>query len=144
MAVSTPQGLMVPIIKDCDKKSLPRSRLRWRMWRHGSDGKLKLEEMQGGSFTITNGGVFGSLSTPILNAPQLEFWARTRFRTGRGHDGAKIRPMMYLAHSDHRLVDGRKPLPLVKVKEATEDPERRRSTCERAVARHKPAISSLF
>ncbi|HLW26179.1 MAG TPA: 2-oxoglutarate dehydrogenase complex dihydrolipoyllysine-residue succinyltransferase [Kiloniellales bacterium] len=130
MAVSTPQGLMVPIIKDCDKKSFAEIEIALAdVASRARDGKLKLEEMQGGSFTITNGGVFGSLlSTPILNAPQSGILGLHKIQERPvAIDGkAKIRPMMYLAHSyDHRLVDGREAVTfLVKVKEAIEDPER--------------------
>ena len=130
VAVSTPQGLMVPIIRDCDKKSFAEIEVALNdVATRARDGKLQLDEMQGGSFTITNGGVFGSLlSTPILNAPQSGILGLHKIQERpMAVDGkVKIRPMMYLAHSyDHRLVDGREAVTfLVKVKEAVEDPER--------------------
>lgn len=130
MAVSTPQGLMVPIIRDCDKKSFAEIEIALAdVAKRARDGKLTLEEMQGGSFTITNGGVFGSLlSTPILNVPQSGILGLHKIQQRPvAVDGKlEIRPMMYLAHSyDHRLVDGREAVTfLVKVKEAIEDPER--------------------
>ncbi|MGZ6009973.1 MAG: 2-oxo acid dehydrogenase subunit E2, partial [Rhizomicrobium sp.] len=93
------------------------------------DNKLKLEELQGGTFTITNGGVFGSLmSTPILNAPQSGILGMHKIQPRPVAEGDKIviRPMMYLALSyDHRLVDGREAVTfLVRVKENLEDPQR--------------------
>src|SRR5690625_81152 len=130
MAVSTPQGLMVPIIRDCDTKSFAEIEIDLAdVAGRARDGKLALEEMQGGSFTITNGGVFGSLlSTPILNAPQSGILGLHKIQQRPvAVDGqVEIRPMMYLAHSyDHRLVDGREAVTfLVKIKEAIEDPER--------------------
>ncbi|MDF2096842.1 2-oxoglutarate dehydrogenase complex dihydrolipoyllysine-residue succinyltransferase [Aquibaculum arenosum] len=130
MAVSTPQGLMVPIIRDCDGKSFAEIESSLgEIAGRARDGKLKIEEMQGGSFTITNGGVFGSLlSTPILNAPQSGILGlhKIQERPMAVKGQVEIRPMMYLAHSyDHRIVDGREAVTfLIKVKEAIEDPER--------------------
>ncbi|WP_366555866.1 2-oxoglutarate dehydrogenase complex dihydrolipoyllysine-residue succinyltransferase [Aquibaculum sediminis] len=130
MAVSTPQGLMVPIIRDCDGKSFAEIESSLgEIAGRARDGKLKIEEMQGGSFTITNGGVFGSLlSTPILNAPQSGILGlhKIQERPMAVNGQVEVRPMMYLAHSyDHRIVDGREAVTfLIKVKEAIEDPER--------------------
>ena len=130
MAVSTPNGLMVPVIRDCDHKSFAEIEaalgdvaLRAR------DGKLGMDEMQGGSFTITNGGVFGSLnSTPILNMPQSGILGlhKIQQRPMAVNGEVVIRPMMYLALSyDHRIIDGREAVTfLVRVKESIEDPER--------------------
>ena len=130
VAVSTERGLMVPVVRDADKLSLAGIEsaigdfgLRAR------DNKLKLEELQGGTFSITNGGVFGSLmSTPILNAPQSGILGMHKIqnRPVAIEDKVVIRPMMYLALSyDHRLVDGRQAVTfLVRVKETLESPER--------------------
>ncbi len=130
VAVSTERGLVVPVVRDADKLSLAGIEsaisdfgLRAR------DGKLKLEELQGGTFTITNGGVFGSLmSTPIINAPQSGVLGMHKIqkRAVVVDDKIEIRPMMYLALSyDHRLVDGREAVTfLVRVKENLEDPQR--------------------
>ena len=130
MAVSTPQGLVVPVIRDCDGKSMAEiEKELGELAGRARDGKLKLEEMQGGTFTITNGGVFGSLlSTPILNPPQSGILGLHKIEDRPiAKDGqVVIRPMMYVALSyDHRLVDGREAVTfLVKVKEAVEAPER--------------------
>jgi 2-oxoglutarate dehydrogenase E2 component (dihydrolipoamide succinyltransferase) len=130
MAVSAPQGLMVPVIRDCDGKSFAEiEQALGDLAGRARDGKLGLDEMQGGSFTITNGGVFGSLlSTPILNAPQSGILGLHKIQERPVAIGGKVevRPMMYLALSyDHRIVDGREAVTfLVKVKEAVEDPER--------------------
>ncbi|MEX2630923.1 MAG: 2-oxoglutarate dehydrogenase complex dihydrolipoyllysine-residue succinyltransferase [Tistlia sp.] len=130
MAVSAPQGLMVPVIRDCDGKSFAEiEKALGDLAGRARDGKLSLDEMQGGSFTITNGGVFGSLlSTPILNAPQSGILGlhKIQERPVAIEGAVEIRPMMYLALSyDHRIVDGREAVTfLVKVKEAVEDPER--------------------
>jgi 2-oxoglutarate dehydrogenase E2 component (dihydrolipoamide succinyltransferase) len=130
MAVSTPAGLMVPVIRDCDGKSMAEiEKDLIDLAARARDGKLKLDELQGGTFTITNGGVFGSLlSTPILNPPQSGILGLHKIEDRPiAKDGqVVIRPMMYLALSyDHRLVDGREAVTfLVKVKEAIEEPER--------------------
>ncbi|MDE2133504.1 MAG: 2-oxoglutarate dehydrogenase complex dihydrolipoyllysine-residue succinyltransferase [Alphaproteobacteria bacterium] len=130
VAVSTERGLVVPVVRDADKLSLAQVEaaiadfgLRAR------DSKLKIEELQGGTFTITNGGVFGSLmSTPILNAPQSGILGMHKIQNRPMAEGDKvvIRPMMYLALSyDHRIVDGREAVTfLVRVKENLEDPQR--------------------
>jgi 2-oxoglutarate dehydrogenase E2 component (dihydrolipoamide succinyltransferase) len=130
VAVSTERGLVVPVVRDADRLSLAGIEsaindfgLRAR------DNKLKLEELQGGTFTISNGGVFGSLmSTPILNSPQSGILGMHKIQPRPVAEGDKvvIRPMMYLALSyDHRLVDGREAVTfLVRVKENLEDPQR--------------------
>ncbi|HSM96103.1 MAG TPA: 2-oxoglutarate dehydrogenase complex dihydrolipoyllysine-residue succinyltransferase [Rhizomicrobium sp.] len=130
IAVSTEKGLVVPVVRDADKLSL--AGIEAAITDYGTrarDGKLKLEELQGGTFSITNGGVFGSLmSTPILNAPQSGILGMHKIQPRpMAIDGkVEIRPMMYLALSyDHRLVDGREAVTfLVRVKENIEDPER--------------------
>ena len=130
MAVSTPSGLMVPVIRDCDRKSFAEIEASLgELAMKGRDGKLSMEEMTGGSFTITNGGVFGSLlSTPILNMPQSGILGlhKIQERPMAVKGEVQVRPMMYLALSyDHRIIDGREAVTfLVKVKEAIEDPER--------------------
>jgi 2-oxoglutarate dehydrogenase E2 component (dihydrolipoamide succinyltransferase) len=130
MAVSTPQGLMVPVIRDIDRKSFAdiESELR-DLAKKGRDGKLTMDEMSGGTFTITNGGVFGSLlSTPILNRPQSGILGMHKIqeRPMVVNGEVRARPMMYLALSyDHRIVDGREAVTfLVRVKECLEDPAR--------------------
>ncbi|WP_119169315.1 2-oxoglutarate dehydrogenase complex dihydrolipoyllysine-residue succinyltransferase [Algihabitans albus] len=129
MAVSTPQGLMVPIIRDCDAKSFAAVEAELGdVAGRARDGKIKMEELQGGSFSITNGGIFGSLlSTPILNPPQAGILGLHKIeeRPIALKGEVAIRPMMYVALSyDHRLVDGREAVGfLVKVKQAIEDPE---------------------
>ena len=130
MAVSAPKGLMVPVIRDCEHKSFAEieSALA-ELAARARDGKLTPEEMSGGTFTISNGGVFGSLlSTPILNRPQSGILGLHKIEQRPvALDGeVVIRPMMYVALSyDHRLVDGREAVTfLVKVKQAMEDPER--------------------
>jgi 2-oxoglutarate dehydrogenase E2 component (dihydrolipoamide succinyltransferase) len=130
MAVSTPNGLMVPVVRDCDEKSFAEiEKSLGELAAKGRDGKLSLEEMQGGTFTITNGGVFGSmLSTPILNMPQSGILGlhKIQERPVAVNGAVEIRPMMYLALSyDHRIIDGREAVTfLVRVKEAIEDPQR--------------------
>ncbi|MGZ5924362.1 MAG: 2-oxoglutarate dehydrogenase complex dihydrolipoyllysine-residue succinyltransferase [Rhizomicrobium sp.] len=130
VAVSTERGLVVPVVRDADMLSL--AQIEAKIHDYGlraRDNKLKLEELQGGTFTITNGGVFGSLmSTPILNAPQSGILGMHKIQPRPVAEGDKIviRPMMYLALSyDHRLVDGREAVTfLVRVKENLEDPQR--------------------
>jgi 2-oxoglutarate dehydrogenase E2 component (dihydrolipoamide succinyltransferase) len=130
MAVSTPNGLMVPVVRDCDKKSFAEIEGGLAdLAAKGRDGKLSMEEMTGGSFTITNGGVFGSLlSTPILNMPQSAILGLHKIekRPVAIDDQVAIRPMMYVALSyDHRIIDGREAVTfLVRVKENIEAPER--------------------
>ncbi len=130
MAVSTPSGLMVPVLRDCDKKSFAEIEAALsELAGKGRDGKLSMDEMTGGTFTITNGGVFGSmLSTPILNMPQSAILGLHKIQQRPvAVDGAvQIHPMMYLALSyDHRIIDGREAVTfLVRVKENIEDPQR--------------------
>ena len=130
IAVSTEKGLVVPVVRDADELTL--AGIERAIFDYGTRaraGKLKLEELQGGTFSITNGGVFGSLmSTPILNTPQSGILGMHKIQERPvAHEGqVVIRPMMYLALSyDHRLVDGREAVTfLVRVKENLEDPER--------------------
>jgi 2-oxoglutarate dehydrogenase E2 component (dihydrolipoamide succinyltransferase) len=130
VAVGTERGLVVPVVRECDAKSLAAIEKEIADFaRRARDGALKIEEMQGGSFTITNGGIYGSLlSTPILNAPQSGILGMHKIQERPVVLGGKIevRPMMYLALSyDHRIVDGREAVTfLVRVKENLEDPAR--------------------
>jgi 2-oxoglutarate dehydrogenase E2 component (dihydrolipoamide succinyltransferase) len=130
VAVSTPQGLVVPVVRDADRMSLAEiEKTIADLGRRARDGKLALEEMAGGTFTITNGGIFGSLmSTPILNPPQSGILGMHKIqpRPMAVGDKVEVRPMMYLALSyDHRIVDGREAVTfLVRVKECLEDPTR--------------------
>jgi 2-oxoglutarate dehydrogenase E2 component (dihydrolipoamide succinyltransferase) len=130
IAVGTDRGLVVPVVRDADHKSLAEIEKEIASFgRKARDGKLSLEEMQGGTFTISNGGVYGSLmSTPILNAPQSGILGMHKIQERpMAIDGKiEIRPMMYLALSyDHRLVDGKEAVTfLVRVKESLEDPQR--------------------
>jgi 2-oxoglutarate dehydrogenase E2 component (dihydrolipoamide succinyltransferase) len=130
IAVGTDKGLVVPVVRDCDRKSLAEIEKDIASYgRRARDGELKIEDMQGGTFTITNGGVYGSLmSTPILNAPQSGILGMHKIEDRPVAIAGKveIRPMMYLALSyDHRIVDGREAVTfLVRVKELLEDPSR--------------------
>ena len=130
VAVSTERGLVVPVVRDADQLSLAGiEKAVMDFGLRARDNKLKLEELQGGTFSITNGGVFGSLmSTPILNSPQSGILGMHKIQPRpMAIDGkVEIRPMMYLALSyDHRMVDGREAVTfLVRVKENLEDPER--------------------
>jgi 2-oxoglutarate dehydrogenase E2 component (dihydrolipoamide succinyltransferase) len=130
IAVGTERGLVVPVVRDCDQKSLAEiEKTIADFGRRARDGSLKLEEMQGGTFTITNGGIYGSLmSTPILNAPQSGILGMHKIQERPMVVGGKVevRPMMYLALSyDHRIVDGREAVTfLVRVKECLEEPAR--------------------
>lgn len=131
VAVSTPQGLVVPVVRDADKKSFADVEADIiDLGTRARDGKLSMNEMTGGTFTVTNGGVFGSLmSTPILNAPQSAILGMHKIqkRPMVMPDGSiEARPMMYLAMSyDHRTIDGRESVSfLVRVKEGIEDPQR--------------------
>jgi 2-oxoglutarate dehydrogenase E2 component (dihydrolipoamide succinyltransferase) len=130
VAVGTEKGLVVPVVRDCDGKSLAEiEKAIADFGRRARDGALKLEEMQGGTFTISNGGVYGSLmSTPILNAPQSGILGMHKIQERPMVVAGKIeaRPMMYLALSyDHRIVDGREAVTfLVRVKDVLEDPAR--------------------
>ena len=130
IAVGTERGLVVPVVRDCDAKTLAEiEKTIADFGRRARDGSLKIEDMQGGTFTITNGGIYGSLmSTPILNAPQSGILGMHKIQERPMVVGGKIeaRPMMYLALSyDHRIVDGREAVTfLVRVKELLEDPAR--------------------
>jgi 2-oxoglutarate dehydrogenase E2 component (dihydrolipoamide succinyltransferase) len=130
IAVGTEKGLVVPVVRDAHLMSLAEiEKAIADFGRRARDGALKIEEMQGGTFTITNGGVYGSLmSTPILNAPQSGILGMHKIQERPVVVGGKIeaRPMMYLALSyDHRIVDGREAVTfLVRVKECLEDPAR--------------------
>lgn len=131
VAVSTPQGLVVPVVKDCDVKSMAQIEKDIAgLGARAKDGKITVDEMTGGTFTITNGGVFGSLmSTPIINPPQVAILGmhKTQMRPMVMPNGEiKARPMMYVALSyDHRIIDGREAVTfLVRIKEALEDPQR--------------------
>lgn len=131
VAVSTPQGLVVPVLRDADQMSMAEIEAKIvDLGKRARDGKLGMDEMQGGTFTITNGGVFGSLlSTPILNTPQSGIMGMHSIQQRpvvlpSGEIAA--RPMMYLAHSyDHRIIDGREAVSfLVRIKQLVEDPQR--------------------
>jgi 2-oxoglutarate dehydrogenase E2 component (dihydrolipoamide succinyltransferase) len=130
IAVGTDKGLVVPVVRDCDRKSVADIEKSIADYgRRARDGQLKIEEMQGGTFTITNGGIYGSLmSTPILNAPQAGILGMHKIQERPvAIDGkVEIRPMMYLALSyDHRVIDGKEAVTfLVRVKESLEDPAR--------------------
>ena len=130
IAVGTDKGLVVPVVRDAQTMSLAEiEKTIADFGRRARDGSLKIEEMQGGTFTITNGGVYGSLmSTPILNAPQSGILGMHKIQERPVVIAGKIeaRPMMYLALSyDHRIVDGREAVTfLVRVKEGLEDPAR--------------------
>jgi 2-oxoglutarate dehydrogenase E2 component (dihydrolipoamide succinyltransferase) len=130
VAVGTDKGLVVPVVRDCDQKSIAEvEKSIAEFGRRARDGQLKIEEMQGGTFTISNGGVYGSLmSTPILNAPQSGILGMHKIQERPVAIGGKVevRPMMYLALSyDHRVIDGKEAVTfLVRIKESLEDPAR--------------------
>ena len=130
VAVGTDKGLVVPVVRDSDALSIAEiEKTIADFGKRARDGKLKLEEMQGGTFTISNGGIYGSLlSTPILNAPQSGILGMHRIeeRPIAVKGQVVVKPMMYLALSyDHRIVDGREAVTfLVRVKENLEDPAR--------------------
>jgi 2-oxoglutarate dehydrogenase E2 component (dihydrolipoamide succinyltransferase) len=130
VAVGTDKGLVVPVVRDCDTKSISDiEKTIADFGKRARDGQLKIDEMQGGTFTITNGGIYGSLmSTPILNAPQSAILGMHKIQERPVVVGGKIeiRPMMYLAVSyDHRVIDGKEAVTfLVRVKESLEDPAR--------------------
>lgn len=130
VAVGTDKGLVVPVVRDADRKSIADIEKNIADFgRRARDGQLKIDEMQGGTFTITNGGIYGSLmSTPILNAPQSAILGMHKIQDRPVAIGGKveIRPMMYLALSyDHRVIDGKEAVTfLVRVKESLEDPAR--------------------
>ncbi|WP_026700871.1 2-oxoglutarate dehydrogenase complex dihydrolipoyllysine-residue succinyltransferase [Salibacterium aidingense] len=130
MAVSTDDGLVVPVVRDADRKSFAELEQEViDLSLKARDNKLTLKDLQGGSFTITNGGVFGSLlSTPILNGPQVGILGMHKIQwrpVAVNQENMENRPMMYIALSyDHRIVDGKEAVSfLVKIKELLEDPE---------------------
>ncbi|PJF20352.1 MAG: dihydrolipoamide succinyltransferase, partial [Phototrophicales bacterium] len=123
IAVSTEQGLIVPVVRDCDQKSMAQiEKDIIDVGTRAREGKITLEEMQGGTFTITNGGIFGSLmSTPILNAPQSAILGMHKIQQRpmvMPNGQIEARPMMYLAMSyDHRIIDGKESVQfLVRIK----------------------------
>jgi 2-oxoglutarate dehydrogenase E2 component (dihydrolipoamide succinyltransferase) len=130
VAVGTEKGLVVPVVRDADRLNLAEIEQRINEFgKRARDGKLSIDDMQGGTFTISNGGVYGSLmSTPILNAPQSGILGMHRIEERPVVRGGQVvaRPMMYLALSyDHRIVDGKEAVTfLVRVKECLEDPQR--------------------
>jgi 2-oxoglutarate dehydrogenase E2 component (dihydrolipoamide succinyltransferase) len=127
--VNTEQGLIVPVVRDADKKNFADiEREIVDLAQRANEGSLGIDELQGGTFTITNGGIFGSLiSTPILNVPQVAILGmhKTQDRPMVMDGEIQVRPMMYLALSyDHRIVDGADAVQfLVRIKELIEDPE---------------------
>ena len=130
IAVGTPRGLVVPVLRDTDRLTMAEIELRIRDFgERAQNGRLTLEEITGGTFTITNGGVFGSLlSTPILNPPQAAILGMHKIQERPVAEKGQvvIRPIMYLALSyDHRLIDGREAVQfLVRIKDCIEDPDR--------------------
>ncbi len=130
IAVGTDKGLIVPVVRDADQKSLAEvEKTIGDLGRRARDGQLAIDELQGGTFTITNGGIYGSLmSTPILNAPQSGILGMHKIQERPVVVAGKVevRPMMYLALSyDHRIVDGKEAVTfLVRVKDNLEDPQR--------------------
>jgi 2-oxoglutarate dehydrogenase E2 component (dihydrolipoamide succinyltransferase) len=128
--VGTDKGLVVPVVRDADKMEIARiEKTIGALGKKAREGRLDMEELQGGTFTISNGGIYGSLmSTPILNAPQSGILGMHKIQERPVVINGKIeiRPMMYLALSyDHRIVDGKEAVTfLVRVKELLEDPER--------------------
>jgi 2-oxoglutarate dehydrogenase E2 component (dihydrolipoamide succinyltransferase) len=130
VAVSTPRGLVVPVLRDADRLSLADIESGIKDFGdRAQNGRLAIEEITGGIFTITNGGVFGSLmSTPILNPPQTAILGMHKIQERPVVENGQIviRPMMYLALSyDHRLIDGREAVQfLIMIKELLEDPTR--------------------
>ncbi|MFY7961887.1 MAG: 2-oxoglutarate dehydrogenase complex dihydrolipoyllysine-residue succinyltransferase [Elsteraceae bacterium] len=134
VAVGTEQGLVVPVVRDADQLSFAEiEKTIAGLGKKARDGKLSMEDLSGGTFTISNGGVYGSLmSTPILNPPQSGILGMHKIQkravvvSDKSGDKIEIRPMMYLALSyDHRIIDGREAVTfLIKVKEAIEDPQR--------------------
>ena len=130
VAVGTPTGLVVPVLKDADQMSFADIEKKIKDFgRRARDGQLSLDEMSDGSFTITNGGIYGSmLSTPIINAPQSGILGMHNIvkRPWVVGEDIKVRPIMYLAHSyDHRIIDGREAVSmLVRIKECIENPQR--------------------
>ena len=129
VAINTEEGLVVPVVRDADRKSFAEIEHDIAdLGKKAREGKLTLEDLSGGTFTITNGGIFGSLvSTPILNIPQVAIFGMHKIQDRPvAVDGkVEIHPMMYLALSyDHRIVDGADAVSfLVRIKELIEDPE---------------------
>jgi len=130
IAIGSGQGLVVPVVRDVDRKSFAEIEKEiGALGRRAREGKLAIEELTGGTFTITNGGIYGSLmSTPIINPPQSAILGMHKIqeRPVASEGKIEIRPMMYLALSyDHRVIDGREAVSfLVRVKECIEAPER--------------------
>jgi 2-oxoglutarate dehydrogenase E2 component (dihydrolipoamide succinyltransferase) len=136
VAVGIEQGLVVPVVRDADRMSFAEiEKIISEYGRKARDGKLTIEELSGGTFTISNGGIYGSLmSTPILNPPQSGILGMHKIErrpvavpgSSPGTDNVEVRPMMYVALSyDHRIVDGREAVTfLVRIKECVEDPSR--------------------
>jgi 2-oxoglutarate dehydrogenase E2 component (dihydrolipoamide succinyltransferase) len=136
VAVGTEQGLVVPVVRDADRMSFAEVEKSIAEYgRKARDGKLTIEDLSGGTFTISNGGIYGSLmSTPILNPPQSGILGMHKIErrpvavpgSSPGTDKIEVRPMMYVALSyDHRIVDGREAVAfLVRIKECVEDPSR--------------------
>ena len=130
VAVGTTQGLVVPVLRDADRLSFAEiEKAIGELGRKARDGKLTLEDLMGGTFTISNGGIYGSLmSTPILNPPQSGILGMHKIQPRPVAIGERVevRPMMYLALSyDHRIIDGREAVTfLIRVKEGIEDPQR--------------------
>ena len=130
VAVGTDRGLVVPVVREADRMSIAQIEAEIaRLGKMARDGTLSLGDMQGGTFTISNGGVYGSLmSTPILNPPQSGILGMHKIqpRPMAIGDKVEVRPMMYLALSyDHRIIDGREAVTfLVRIKECLEDPQR--------------------
>jgi 2-oxoglutarate dehydrogenase E2 component (dihydrolipoamide succinyltransferase) len=134
VAVGTEQGLVVPVVRDADRRSFAEIEKEIAALGHKArDGKLTIEDLSGGTFTISNGGVYGSLlSTPILNPPQSAILGMHKIERRpvavgeREAERIEIRPMMYVALTyDHRIIDGREAVTfLVRIKECVEDPSR--------------------
>jgi 2-oxoglutarate dehydrogenase E2 component (dihydrolipoamide succinyltransferase) len=130
IAVGSPRGLVVPILRDCEQMSIAEIEMKIADFgKRAQDGRLSIEDLTGGTYTISNGGVFGSmLSTPIINPPQSAILGvhATKERAVVENGQVVVRPMNYLAQSyDHRIIDGREAvLSLVAIKEALEDPAR--------------------
>ncbi|MEO1122166.1 MAG: 2-oxo acid dehydrogenase subunit E2, partial [Pseudomonadota bacterium] len=130
VAVGTPQGLVVPVVRDADRMDFADIEKKiGELGARARDGKLSMAELQGGTFTISNGGVYGSLmSSPILNPPQSGIMGMHKIQERPMVVNGQIvaRPMMYIAMSyDHRIIDGKEAVTfLVRVKEAIEDPRR--------------------
>jgi 2-oxoglutarate dehydrogenase E2 component (dihydrolipoamide succinyltransferase) len=130
VAVSGPKGLVVPVVRNADRLSFAELEVAiGELAKRAKENKLRLEDFEGGTFTVSNGGVFGSLlSTPILNPPQVGILGMHAIQERPvGIDGRiELRPMMYLALTyDHRIVDGREAVSfLVRIKQCVEDPDR--------------------